>query len=376
MPIQWYHPGYKAGGLIQALRRINANLKENFQIYVLTTDRDLGSSIPYTNITADVWLPMEEGVQVKYLSKEKTSYRQIAKEIKNLNPDIIYLKSIFNPRFSLYVLWYLERKQHHASIILAPSGMLRQSSLLQKWWKKYPTLMMLRRMRTIRNIQWHATDQQECKDIQKHFGKNIRLSLLSEFPPPVMENIPALEKKPILKLLFLSRIHPVKNLLFLLRILQKVKSPVKLSIAGPIEDEQYWATCQKLLARLPSHISTSYLGDIPQNKVAPLFQEHHLFALPTIGEGFGNVILEAMANACPVLISDQTPWRNLLKYNAGRDIPLEKPEAFVSAIESFAGMEQAEYDLCRKAALAYAENIIDVKALKKNYVKMFLAAKR
>jgi hypothetical protein len=39
--------------------------------------------------------------------------------------------------------------------------------------------------------------------------------------------------------------------------------------------------------------------------------EYDLFLFPTLGENYGHVISEALASGCPVVISDQTPWRNL-----------------------------------------------------------------
>jgi glycosyltransferase involved in cell wall biosynthesis len=55
------------------------------------------------------------------------------------------------------------------------------------------------------------------------------------------------------------------------------------------------------------------------------------------------VILEALLAGCPVLLSDQTPWRDLSVKCAGFDLPLNEAEKFHRAIEEFAAMDHREF---------------------------------
>jgi glycosyltransferase involved in cell wall biosynthesis len=66
--------------------------------------------------------------------------------------------------------------------------------------------------------------------------------------------------------------------------------------------------------------------------------------LPTFHENFGHVIMEAFQNACPVILSDQTPWSELEQNRLGWDIPLNKPADFISAIEKAASMDGETFD--------------------------------
>ena len=59
--------------------------------------------------------------------------------------------------------------------------------------------------------------------------------------------------------------------------------------------------------------------------------KNDLFFFPAHGENYGHVIAEAMAAGCPVLISDQTAWRNLEEKGAGWDLPLDAPGRFRAA---------------------------------------------
>jgi glycosyltransferase involved in cell wall biosynthesis len=371
IPLQWYHPGFRAGGITQAIRRMAEGLAGDYRIFILTTNCDLHSSSPYPDIPSDIWLPTEEGIQVKYLSSANTTCRQIAQEIALLQPDLIYLKNMFDPRFSLFPLWLKFRQKTNAELVMAPSGMLKDSALSLKSWKKKPLLFLIRQSGFYKKIRWQATDEQEVGDIKLQMGADARIWLLPEFPPKVDAVIKPLEKKGPLKLLFLSRIHPIKNLSFLLKVLAQVSTAVELTIGGPIEDANYMQHCEQLIKALPVHITVIKIGEVPHQMVREKFQQHHAYVLPTKGENYGYTIIEALCTARPVLISDQTPWKNLTSEQAGWDIPLSKPDDFVTAINHLAAMNQTDYDRLCENALAFAKKSTDPDALVLAYSKMF-----
>jgi glycosyltransferase involved in cell wall biosynthesis len=82
----------------------------------------------------------------------------------------------------------------------------------------------------------------------------------------------------------------------------------------------------------------------------------HALLLPSEGENFGHAIVEAFANGRPVLISKNTPWKNLAAQRAGwdvshTDLPL--------ALAELAAMDQARYDeWCGGAAAYYEKQIL------------------
>ena len=51
----WYEPGFKAGGPIRSCVNFVRYMREDYLLYVFTTDRDLGSTAPYEGIRTDVW---------------------------------------------------------------------------------------------------------------------------------------------------------------------------------------------------------------------------------------------------------------------------------------------------------------------------------
>jgi len=121
-----------------------------------------------------------------------------------------------------------------------------------------------------------------------------------------------------------------------------VKGEVDLKIAIIREDETYYRECLSLAEKLPANVSVTWMMDLPTDDIVKLLKTVHLFVLPTKGESFGHSICEALSVGCPVLISDQTPWKALLQRKAGMELPLQQ-ELFVEAINSFVEMSGAEW---------------------------------
>jgi glycosyltransferase involved in cell wall biosynthesis len=86
----------------------------------------------------------------------------------------------------------------------------------------------------------------------------------------------------------------------------------------------YWYGCERLIARLPAHARASYEGPVPNKEVGEIIAGHDLFFVPTQGENFGHVFLEALSAGVPVLTSDQAPWRDLQGDGVGWHLPLWK----------------------------------------------------
>ncbi len=64
----WYEPGFKAGGPIQACRNVVAGLKGTYDFFILCSDRDLGDQVPYKGIPVNQWIQIETRVNIWYAS--------------------------------------------------------------------------------------------------------------------------------------------------------------------------------------------------------------------------------------------------------------------------------------------------------------------
>ena len=132
----WYEPGYKAGGPIQSCRNFAMAMSSDYSIWILTSDRDLGDAQPYENIKTDTWINGSEGPKVYYASPGRLGLKKMREIVEDIQPDYIYLNSMYSLNFTLLPLWLLFRKKIRAQFVISPRGMLQEGALKFKSLKK------------------------------------------------------------------------------------------------------------------------------------------------------------------------------------------------------------------------------------------------
>lgn len=370
----WYKPGFKAGGPIQSCANMVQNMSESIDFFILTGDRDLGDNNPYPGIETGRWIKGAEQEHIFYVKKSKMGVFFFRQLVADLNPDTIYLNSMYSPRFTLLPLISLISAGLKAKIVIAPRGMLQAGAMQFSTRKKEAILSLLKLSRLSQRIIFHATDDQERLDILKYFpsSKFVQAPNIPTRPaekPAMIIKIPG-----ELKLIFVSRLHPKKNLDFLLRLLTDWKGGgrIELKIFGSFEDPRYEEKCRELALELPGSIHVSFEGSANHNEVQCRLLENHLFVLPTQGENFGHAIFEALAAGKPVLISDQTPWRDMQSRWAGWDLPLGDKQAYLAALSSMMNADQFTYNRWSEAAWKLARNYYDTADFSTKYKAVLL----
>jgi glycosyltransferase involved in cell wall biosynthesis len=366
----WYFPGFKAGGPIKSIRNLCTALKDDFDFYIFTGDRDLGDEKPYPGIQADSWNEVE-GINVFYASPGQQNLKAIKKAIHSEEFSSYYFNSLFSVKFTLLPLLYLKFKGYSEKAILAPRGMLGPGALQIKPVKKHLFLSFARAFGLFENITWHATSEQEKKEIQAIFGKRPFIKVAMNIPSMAKAAfIPKEKQKGEARLFFLSRISPKKNLQFALSILQDVKEgKIFFDIYGPAEDSEYWEECKKEMQSLPANISVTYKGAVKPEEIPGLTQYHALF-LTSMNENFGHVMPEALALGSLLLISDQSPWKGLKEKGIGWEIPLYDKPTFLDAICTLVDMDEAEFNACSEKCVNYFNNLPLTESFE-DYKKLF-----
>ncbi|MGN6449755.1 MAG: glycosyltransferase family 4 protein, partial [Brucella intermedia] len=208
------------------------------------------------------------------------------------------------------------------------------------------------------DLEWHASSTHEEADIRRKLGPVARkIKVAVDLPGMTRRQPQAFSPRAPdvpLRIVFLSRISPMKNLDYALEVLKRVTVDVRFDIYGPISDEAYWQRCKDMIAQLPPQVMASYRGSVEHDQVPSVLAEYDLFFLPTLGENYGHVICEALAAGTPVLIAETTPWRNLEDLGVGWDLPLGKPEAFAHKIACVAGLPDGEYSKMRTLSASFA----------------------
>ena len=368
----WFYPGFKGGGIITSCYNLTMLLKKDYLIYILTSDRDLGDQVAYESVIVNVWRDFCENVQIYYASPEKLNWRSILKQIRQLSPYCIYLNSMYSLFFTIYPLIQKKIGLIKAHIVLTPSGMLKGSALEQKAFKKQVYLKILCLLKIQRSLTFHATDETENREIINVFGKTPAIRQIYCAPPFVEENISLPQKvKGSLNLVFVGRIHSVKNLHYIIECLMKIDKPVRLTIIGQLEDETYYNRCKQLEHLLSENISVHYTGGIPNEGIKKYLRESHFLVHPSLGENYCYAIVEAFCQGRPAIISNNTPWHNMEAQKIGWDLPLSDQQKFIDTINRAANMDQDEYNEWCIAAWKFAQSSLKQSTYKDQYIKMF-----
>lgn len=372
---EWFPPAVRAGGPVRSIANLVRLLSNDLEISVFTSNTDFGASQPYENLPHNRWIESEHGCMVRYSSRDFMTGRDVRGILDELGPDCVYLNSMFSPRFTLGPLWQASSGNDRRRIVLAPRGMLHPGALQLKRAKKTAFLWAFKATGVGKKLVFHATDQREADCITRNgIAKAAAITIVANVPEPPAAFMKALIKSPQhVRLLYLSRIVSNKNLLFLIAALGQLPRSVQceLSIVGPVEDHAYWIRCQQAITQLPENVRVTAHEPVAHTEVRRLVQDHHCLILPTAGENFGHVIYEALGAARPVIISDQTPWHDLVWHGVGWDLPLSEPRQWAEAIGEVAAMDQAPFDaICTKAHL-FAVGNLDTADLRRRYFMLF-----
>ena len=346
--VSYYIPSYKAGGCVTAVANLVNALSHYYDFWIITRDRDLNDSQSFPDVSVNKWQTVGNA-QVYYTSPDRRGFLDIVKIIKPISCDVIYLNSCFDCCFSIKPLLLNKfAKSLKKPIILAPKGEFSVASLVG--WKglEKKIFMLISKLICLYDVAWHASSDCEFYDIKKTVGANDKnIYLAFDFPMKTnyfvtKENMIDKELTDVLRVIFLSRITGVKNLKYCLDILKELTIMVEFNIYGPVEDERYWELCQKIIDELPKNITVFYHGSVMPNAVPSVFAKNDIFFFPTKGEGYGHVIAESLNVGTPVLLSDQTHWRNLQERSIGWDISFEEKQKFIDVLISYAkkGIEE------------------------------------
>jgi glycosyltransferase involved in cell wall biosynthesis len=327
------------------------HLGSDFEFSVVTRDTDYTENKPYDAVKSDEW-NMHDGKRVYYISAAKLNKETIARLIKEEAPQVVYLNGIWSQPFTAWPLKELKKAKGKTKVVVAARGMLAPSALAIKATKKKLFLRLAKWRDDFSNVIFHATNEKEANDIRKALGDKCKILVAGNLPRKSGNvSAHALKVKDKLRIVSIARIAPEKNTLFALETLSKVNADVEADFFGAVYDEVYWQQCKSVLDKMPANIKVKFPGPIPSNEISRTLSNYDLLFLPTRGENFGHIILESLQAGTPVLISDQTPWKNLANENAGWDLPLKSIEGFVKTIERIAGMNDIEFKKYSEAAV-------------------------
>lgn len=330
-----YYPAARYGGPIRSVHALATSLvKRGHEVHVLTSSMD-----GQNNLSVVEGKPTDvDGVSVRYF--RVPILRRLcwcpglltALHAEAASFDVMHLHSVF-----LWPTYAAARVAHSVGLpfLVAPRGMLgkvvvqRKSRLVKSAW------INLVEQRTLQDAAGlHVTSGLEAEEI-----RTLGLRLPQVFCVPNGLSWPKLHlplhagpyaalRKPYV--LFLSRIDAKKGLDRLISAWQWVPD-LRLMIAGNDEDG-YERQLRKMATELGVAERIEFLGPVTDQHKWALYQNAMMFVLPSYSENFGNVVAEAMAMGCPVVVTPEVGLAGFVAETGCGLVSDGQPQTFAAAI--------------------------------------------
>ena len=134
-----------------------------------------------------------------------------------------------------------------------------------------------------------------------------------------------------LKVLFLGQMVQRKGLSYLLKAIKALSTKtVELTIVGRGQIDE------PLLKEYGAFINFNIVKGLSHDALVQCFHDHDVMVLPSLVEGFGHVILEAMSSGLPIICTKNTAGPDLfISGHEGLVVPIRDSDAIASAVENF-----------------------------------------
>lgn len=318
-----FAPGVRSGGPARSVTNLVDQISDDHDVVVVTTDRDHGINEPYPGLGEQPTMRGRAQVYYTNLGSADQMRRTLA-SLRGQPFDLILLNSVWHWKLSILPAMLSQAGVLRGPVVLMPRGELEPGALALKQTKKRVGGAVLRRLYGRVVDAFGSTSASEAEQIARWFpGKTV---VLTSNTPEAMAFGGPEEPSEQLRAVFLSRIHPTKGLLELLRGLSRTTEPIRLVAKGPVESAEYWQRCQQVAATLPPTAEFSYEGMASREEVGECFRNADCMVLLTAGENYGHVIAESLQAGCPVIAAPTTPWTDALRAGGG-DVVEDREDA-------------------------------------------------
>lgn len=361
-----YKPAYVYGGPIYSVGALcEALVLGGCQVKVLTTNAN--GKVNLNVKTGSIQLV--DGVEVIYHTRWTGDHSSFSPALlitlfRSIHQyDVIHLHSWWN---LVIVPALLLCRIKGVRPVLSPRGSLTPYTAAHR----HSTLKsMFHRLAGKRLLSWcfiHATSLQEKEDIASMVNPQ-RIFVL-----PNLLKLPVAFKRhedseSVFRLIYLGRIEPKKNLEFMLDVLlTDFPVPYRLEIIGEGEDTYIKA----LKERTATVSGISWLGPIHGDAKWQYLANADVILLPSFNENYGNVILEALSQGTPAIVSDKVGLKDYLVENRFGWVVPNTPEAWRSClVETW--HNQAERARIRNLAPQKIQQDFSTKGVAGHYMAMY-----
>jgi glycosyltransferase involved in cell wall biosynthesis len=312
-----YLPATRYGGTIVSVHGLcRALAARGHDVHVYTTSVDGAGDSPVRHgEPVDI-----EGVKVWYFQSNTLRRLYYAPALAGaLRQSVGEFAVVHTHAIYLWPLWAAAREAGRAGVpyVVSPRGMLEKDLIERKSaiWKA--ALIGFVEKRSLEGAAAiHVTSAREA-DEAAAFGFSLRR--VSEIPNGVDVDRAVFTASPARPgvigqgpyVLFLGRINWKKGIDRLIESMSHAPG-IRLVVAGN-DEEGYTSELESLATRLGVRERVTFAGPVYGDDKAALVAESRVLVLPSYSENFGNVVLEAMAAARPVIVSAEVGVADLVR---------------------------------------------------------------
>lgn len=176
------------------------------------------------------------------------------------------------------------------------------------------------------------------------------VSQLLELPygaPQVTEKSVSPSRKDKLKVLFVGNLSQQKGISYMFEALKNVSSFVDTTVIGGMAKKD----CTHLNRALEN---TQYIPSLPHNEVLNHMRQNDVLVFPTLFDGFGLVLLEAMSQGMTVIATPNCGAPDVIENDyEGFIVPIRDPQAIAEKLELL-HLDRERLDAMKEAARAKA----------------------
>lgn len=167
------------------------------------------------------------------------------------------------------------------------------------------------------------------------------------FPNVNPKNYRKIENDKI-KLLYVGGIHQLKGISYMFDAVNNLNDKVELSIIGSLNVKD-----AQIMNELHKH---NYLGSLPHEEVLKHMKKNDILIFPSLSDGFGLVVSEAMSQGTPALVTDHCGVADLIEDNYnGWVVPSRSSYAIQKKLEYIIDNVQS-ISYCGKNAILTAKS--------------------
>jgi glycosyltransferase involved in cell wall biosynthesis len=191
------------------------------------------------------------------------------------------------------------------------------------------------------------------RSVTEYFGNGLAIHMAAYgAPSPMVRQPNSRDRDAPLRVLYAGHLRQSKGIAYLFNALRDADFPWQLILAGAKPDE----VCPALERALDDP-RCQWLGSIPHATLMEEMTRAHVFVFPSLLEGFGLVILEAMAAALPVITTPHTAGPECIDEGVdGYIVPIRDSDAIASRLADLYDHEDWRLAMA-SAALAKARKL-------------------